>query len=53
MNEKEKEKEKEESINNEALKEDDKIEWAKEINEEAFNVILRLYDKTIKDLVDR
>lgn len=43
----------EELMNNEALKEDDKIEWATEIDEEALDVILRLYDKTIKDLVDR
>ena len=45
--------EKEELMKNEPFKEDDKIEWAKEIDEEALNVIFRLYDNTIKDLVDR
>lgn len=29
------------------------IEWTQEVDEEALNVIFRLYDNTIKDLVDR
>ena len=33
--------------------EDEKVEFTKELDEEAFDVIKRLYDKTFKDLVDR
>lgn len=37
----------------EELNIEEEIEFEKEIDQEALSVILRLYDKTIKDLVDR
>jgi hypothetical protein len=33
--------------------EDNEIKFAKELDHEAFNVILRLYNKTFKALVDK
>ncbi len=34
-------------------KDEDVIEMVDELDEEALDVIIRLYDKTIKDLVER
>lgn len=38
---------------NNHLKEQDEIKFAEKLDEEAFEVIKRLYDKTFKELVDR
>ncbi|MCM3034256.1 hypothetical protein [Niallia sp. MER 6] len=46
-----KEKEKNENIT--AGCDDDEIIFTMELDLEAFNVILRLYDNTFRDLVDR
>lgn len=37
----------------EELKQEDTVEMVEEVDQEALSVIFRLYDKTIKDLVDR
>ncbi|MBU8772157.1 hypothetical protein [Cytobacillus oceanisediminis] len=38
---------------NEQLEKDKEIHFVKELDQEAFDVIQRLYDKTFKELVDR